>query len=445
MTAPAVRSDEGNAMTARGHKRNHNMKSGGSFLIRALLTTAAALCLRSGCGCILPVRADEPVHLPSSMVRTGSMPLSYADQFSVDYYDGGCALIKIHSEYEYLLVEEDAEIPDGLPEEITVLKKPLEHIYAASSSCPDFFRELGGMDKVTMTSTKAEDWTIPVIRDAVSREDMIYVGKYSAPDYEYICDEGCDLAIENTMIYHAPEVSEMLERLEIPVMTEYSSYEEEPLGRLEWIRLYGVLTGREKEADAFFEEQVSGLKDVLSQSRDDGESRPDEETGQTEGSGQISGRVQTGDTSGTDVVFFYIGTNGTVNVRRENDYVTRMIEMAGGRYMLHDLVSSLPSSESGSGSVNLQMESFYAAAKDADVLIYNGTLGESLGCLEDLLAKNPLLADFKAVKDGRVYCSRDSLFQEVTGTCRMVMDLNRVICMGDGEDDEELTYIQKLR
>ena len=432
-------------MTARGHKRNHNMKSGGSFLIRTLLTTAAALCLRSGCGCILPVRADEPVHLPSSMVRTGSMPLSYADQFSVDYYDGGCALIKIHSEYEYLLVEEDAEIPDGLPEEITVLKKPLEHIYAASSSCPDFFRELGGMDKVTMTSTKAEDWTIPVIRDAVSREDMIYVGKYSAPDYEYICDEGCDLAIENTMIYHAPEVSEMLERLEIPVMTEYSSYEEEPLGRLEWIRLYGVLTGREKEADAFFEEQVSGLKDVLSQSRDDGESRPDEETGQTEGSGQISGRVQTGDTSGTDVVFFYIGTNGTVNVRRENDYVTRMIEMAGGRYMLHDLVSSLPSSESGSGSVNLQMESFYAAAKDADVLIYNGTLGESLGCLEDLLAKNPLLADFKAVKDGRVYCSRDSLFQEVTGTCRMVMDLNRVICMGDGEDDEELTYIQKLR
>ena len=31
---------------------------------------------------------------------------------------------------------------------------------------------------------------------------MIYAGKYNAPDYELILDEGCGLAIESTMIHH---------------------------------------------------------------------------------------------------------------------------------------------------------------------------------------------------------------------------------------------------
>lgn len=54
------------------------------------------------------------------------------------------------------------------------------------------------------------------------------------PDYELILENDCDLAIESTMIYHSPEVKEQLESFEIPVLVERSSYEEHPLGRLEW-------------------------------------------------------------------------------------------------------------------------------------------------------------------------------------------------------------------
>ena len=337
---------------------------------------------------------------------------------------------------------------------MTVLQKPLDHIYAASSSCPDFFRELGVLDQITMTSTKARDWTIPSIRKAVSDENMAYVGKYSAPDYEYILDEGCDLCIENTMIFHAPEVSEMLKRLGIPVLIEYSSYETEPLGRLEWIRLYGLLTDRMEAADAFFQEQVAQMRETIGA---EGADRAQETIG-AEGAGRAQEKVaaeEAGKPSETiaaaearapqaDVVFFYISSNQSVNVRREHDYVSRMIEMAGGRYMLHDLVSSLPASETQSGSISLQMESFYAAAKNADVLIYNGTLGESLETIEELKQKNPLLGDFKAVKNGRVYCSTDSLFQEVTGTCRMILDFFYAIRGQDGEDGWNLTFLRKL-
>lgn len=83
--------------------------------------------------------------------------------------------------------------------------------------------------------------------------DILYAGKYSAPDYELILDENCDIAIESTMIYHSPEIKEQLESFGIPVLIERSSYEAHPLGRLEWIKLYGLLLGKEDEAESFFQ------------------------------------------------------------------------------------------------------------------------------------------------------------------------------------------------
>lgn len=49
------------------------------------------------------------------------------------------------------------------------------------------------------------------------------------------------------------------------------------------------------------------------------------------------------------------------------------------------------------------MEDFYAAEKDADILIYNGTIEGELTSIAELVQKNSLFADFKAVKSGQVY------------------------------------------
>ena len=184
--------------------------------------------------------------------KTGSMQLSYAEQFSVDYYNESFALITIADGSRYLLVPEGETVPEDAPQDVTVLRQPLSSVYAASSSAVDLFLHADALDAVKMTGTKAVDWTIPEIRRAVEADDILYVGKYSAPDYEAVIEEGCTLAIENTMILHAPETKEKLESLGIPVIIEYSSYETHPLGRVEWIKLYGLLTGHLAEAEAFF-------------------------------------------------------------------------------------------------------------------------------------------------------------------------------------------------
>ena len=340
-----------------------------------------------------------------------SLDLTYAQQFSVDYYEGGYALINITDSGEFLVVPEDDKVPEGLPSDITVLQQPLDHIYLVATSAMDLFRAIDGIGNIRLSGTDTDGWYIEEAKEAMENGDMIYAGKYSAPDYETILAEDCDLAVESTMIYHSPEVKEKLESLGIPVLVERSSYESHPLGRTEWMKLYAVLLGKEDLAQKFFEDQEEALSEVTGQ----------ENTGKT-------------------VAFFYINSNGIVNVRKSSDYVPKMIEMAGGKYVFSDLGSD---EDTALSTVNMQMEDFYAGAKDADYIIYNSTIDGELKTLDELLTKSPLLSDFKAVKEGHVWCTGKNLFQETTGLGTMITDMHRIFTEEDVPN--ELTYVHRLQ
>lgn len=239
---------------------------------------------------------------------------------------------------------------------------------------------------------------------------MRYAGKYSAPDYELILSEGCDLAIESTMITHSPQVKEQLERFGIPVLVERSSYESHPLGRMEWIKLYGLLLGKTDEAAAFFEEQTADLPDL---SGTQGEKKR--------------------------VAFFSVNSRGIVTVRKSGDYVSKMIELAGGEYVFSDL-----GDDNALSTMNMEMEAFYSGARDADIIIYNSTIEGELHSLEELLEKSELLADFRAVREGHVYCVGQNLFQESTGLGALIRDMNRIFTE-DFVSEDALTYLYPLR
>lgn len=337
-----------------------------------------------------------------------SLPLQYASQFSVDYYEGGYAWISIGDGGQYLLVPEGAPVPSGIPEGTTVLQQPLDAIYLVATSAMDLFCRLDALDHIRLSGTDASDWYIEEAREAMEAGEILYAGKYSAPDYERIFSEDCDLAIESTMIYHTPEVKEQLESLGVPVLVERSSYETNPLGRMEWLKLYGVLVDREEEAERLYQEALDSLAGVLDQ----------ENTGKT-------------------VVFFYIHSTGAVNVRKSGDYVAKMIEMAGGVYAF----SGLAEEDNALSTMNIQMETFYAGAKDADVLIYNSTIDGELYTMEELLSKSELLADFRAVQEGNVWCTEQNLFQTTMGLGDMILDIHRVLTE---EDPEGLTYLHRL-
>ena len=337
----------------------------------------------------------------------GTMDRSFAEEFSVEYYAEGVSLLTVGGTEEFLLVPKDGEIPSWAGE-MTILRTPMERIYLASSSVADLFLQLDALDAVCLSSTKASGWNIPELRETVSSGKIAYVGKYSTPDFEQVLQAKTELAVENTMIYHKPETMEKLEELGVPVLVERSSYEAHPLGRMEWIKVYGLLTGREAAAERFFQNQLAALQALP----EPGERRP-------------------------TATFFHISASGPVVVQKPGDYVSKMIELAGGDYR-----PAQAEEENALSSMNMEMEAFYTELRDTDILIYNSTIDGGMDTLSDLLEKNPLLADFKAVKTGNVWCSEQSMFQKTSAAMEMISDFSRII---QGTDQDQLTYMHRLK
>lgn len=345
-----------------------------------------------------------------SLRYVSSLSLEYANQFSVDYYEGGYALIDIKESGRFLVVPKDKEVPADMEDDIVAIKQPLNNIYLVATSAMDLFVAIDKVNSIKLSGTNADGWYIEEAKAAMEKGEMLYAGKYNAPDYELILENNCDLAIESTMIYHSPEVKEQLEQFGIPVMVERSSYESHPLGRLEWIKLYGVLLGKEKQAEEYFTEATKNLEEIISK----------ENTEKT-------------------VAFFHITSSGLVNVRKSNDYIANMIKLSGGRYIFDELEN-----DNSLSTMNMEIENFFAKAKDADYIIYNSAIDGEIDNIEQLFDKSELLKEFKAVKNNNVWCTEKSMFQETTSISDFMMDMHKILTEDD-VSDEDMNCLYKIQ
>ncbi len=351
---------------------------------------------------------DENVN--GKLIYESSMELSYAEKFAVDFYQDGCALISVVDAGRYLVVPEHQEPPQDLDDDIVVLQQPLDKVYLVASAVMDMVCQLDALDSIRFSGQKADGWSMDEVREAMENGKILYAGKYNMPDYELIVSEGCSLAIENNMISHAPEVAEKLESFGIPVFIDCSSYESHPLGRVEWVKLYGVLFREEEAAQSLFQEQVEMME-----------------------------RAAREEASGKTVAFFYITADGAVNVRSTWDYIPKMIELAGGRYIFDDLGDE----GSSRSSVSMQMEEFYSLAKNADYLVYNSTIDGELESMEELLEKEALLKDFKAVQEGNVWCTTRDWYQQTMSIGGMIEDMHHML--SGEETQQEMEYLYPLK
>lgn len=333
--------------------------------------------------------------------------LLYAQCFHLYRYEGGYTLIRIVDGGDFLVVPEGAAVPDDLDGSITVLQQPLNRIYLAATSAMALFSAMDAVDAIRMTGVQASGWYIDAAIEGLNNGSILFAGKYSAPDYEMLINEECDLAIESTMIYHTPKVKEMIEDLGIPVLVDRSSYESHPLGRTEWIKLYAALVGKEAEAAAFFDQQA----DIIRQ-------------------------LENFENTGKTVAFFYVNSDGSIVIRKPTDYIPKMIELAGGKYAFEDLVTDQTAT-----SISITMENFYATAVDADVLIYNASIDAPISSIDELLAKDALFADFKAVKEGNVWCTGKSFYQATDIVGEMIRDIHHVLTDGD---ESAMTFLTKV-
>lgn len=366
-----------------------------------------------------------------NLVRTGGYEPSCATGFSVTDYEDGISEIRVSDGRRYLVVPGEAAgtaagqdtgaadqsaaedgAPQGavtvedLPDDMVLIRQPAGKIYLANSAGMCRFDSIGAVSSVAYSGTRQEDWEIQSAADAMESGDMIYAGKYSEPDYELLLTGGCDLAIENLMVLHKPEVMEKLTSLGIPVFLDRASEEDEPLGRTEWVIPYGILTGRREEAEQAFSKQRDMVK-------------------------ALKGLPPTGKT----VAYFYVNSQGQIVCPRSDEAVPKMLKTAGGDYVPDSLTDD---GEGLRSSTRMDMETFLTGAGQADVLVYDATINPIFS-VSDLIGQNALFAQFKAVKEGQVYLTGTGMYQNSDKTGSLIRDFHAMLT-GEGG----MEYVKKL-
>lgn len=335
---------------------------------------------------------------------TGKLEREYAERFGVSYYDNKYCMVVINGTDYYMLNGDEFSIPNDIPKGVTVIDVPLKNIDLVSTSTVDYFACLDALDGVSFTSIKQNDSVDEKVTNLIAQDKIKYAGKYSAPDYELLLSGGCSLVVENTMITHTPDVLLQLHNIDIPTLIDYSSHEPSPIGRMEWIKLYGLLSGKLKEAEQIFEEKASN----------------------------INSKFEKNDKK---VAYFYVSENGGVGIRKNQDYIVKLIDIAGGNYAFDG-----KNEYDGTGQMTIQKEAFFTEISDCDVLIYNSTINGGVTSKDELLSKFEIIGNTKAFKNDSVYCTRDNIYLSVMSLPEIADELNVVLCGGEASE-----YFYKLK
>jgi ABC-type Fe3+-hydroxamate transport system, periplasmic component len=367
------------------------------FLLALVLLSLLALVLCAG--------AEQTVN---GLLITGTLELEYATQFRVDFCEGGYNLITNSDGARFLTVPEGAQAPEGIDEDIVLLQMPLGNLLISSTPTTSLINAIGALDAVTMTTQEYKGWYIDEVKAAMDEGKLVYIGTYKEPDFELLASNPPAFSVFSTMLDSVPEVAEKLTELKIPYMRDTSTYEAHPLGRMEWVKLYGVLLDRQEEAQAHYEAQKAMVDSI--------------------GAGS----------TGKTVAMFYITSKGDLYTRNAGDYMVKMLELAGGEYILPDL------NPEKSGTQKISAEDFYVQASEADFIVYIWSMGGKPETMDAFLERSELLKDFKAVKDGNVWFTTPDFFQINDALGAMILDMNRMLTNED-ELVTAFTYLFKLQ
>jgi iron complex transport system substrate-binding protein len=361
----------------------------------------------------------EAADYDGKLIFDRTMELDYAQNFKVDYYKGGYRMMTIYNRAEdvidgyvprtsqFLLIPENMSVPENLDSNVIILQVPVTNIMVSSTGAVSQFAAISALDCISLVSTEYDSWYIQEVKDAMDAGNISYVGSYKAPEYETIISTKSTLGIHSTMLTGVPEVAQQLvDTCGMSIMYDQSSYENHPLGRIEWLKLYGAMTGHEAEAEAVYNEQK-----------------------------QIVDSLSAQESSGKTVAIFYITSQGKLFVRNQLDYLVKMANLAGLTYT----ASSIGVGETG--TTNITMEAFYELAAEADYIVYLWSLGGKPETLADFTAKDQILTEFKAVKEGNVWCTSASFFQINDRLGSVIGDLSEM----QTTTSDQLDYLFRLK
>lgn len=330
------------------------------------------------CLCILLVLVSCNSRKESQQVQAAGNEL-YADGISITKHDG-YTLVCIYNPWEkdavlhtYVLIPRENELPENLPQG-SIIRTPIKSALVYSSVHANAIKELGHLPSVTGVCD-AQYFTMDEISEGIQSGAITNAGSSMSPVIEKI------IALSPEVIILSPFQNAGygdVASLNIPIVECADYMETSPLGRAEWIKLFGALYCEEECADSIFARVTTEYNQLK----------------------QLAEKVPHKPKILSENII-----NGTWYVPGGDSYMAKLFADAGGRYAWSDIRTS--------GSIPLDMPRVLEKAIDADIWLIK-SFDETFS-YSKLKAQNSMNAEFKAFKEKNIYfCNtgKSTFFQD---------------------------------
>ncbi|KAF2330277.1 ABC transporter substrate-binding protein [Flavobacterium daemonense] len=322
-------------------------------------------------------KKNENIQVEKSEIAKNS--IEYASGLSIVKQEG-YSIVTISNpwpnadkNFKYILKENEAKVPDSL-QNYPLIKVPLESVVVTSTTNIPFLEMLEVEDKLVgfpHTDYISSEKT----RALIDKGSVKDVGQNEKLNIEQLID----LAPELIVTFGVDNNNPMLDNLKKSgqnVLIQGDWMEQSPLGKAEWIKLYGALFGKEDKAKELFDKIVESYNQA---------------------------KKLVADKPATTKVLYGSMYEDVWYVAKGNSWVAQFMKDAKADYLWSNL--------KGTGSEGLSFEKVLDKAKTANVWVVSG----SFKTLEELQKANPHYGEFDAFKNKSVY-SLESKFGATGGT-----------------------------
>jgi iron complex transport system substrate-binding protein len=316
----------------------------------------------------------------TQLVEKREPEVQYARFFSIERGEG-YTLLRDGLNRTVLLVKRGQSAPQIVKADL-VVQVPVERMVLMSAThvalverlreyAPDIWDRVAGI-----MWGRSYQWFFPEVERRFAEGKLVDVGAAWSPDYEKLIALEPDLVMIYT--FEGDPVRSKLEELKVPYVVNSEYLENTLLGRFEWVKFVAAFFGLDEVGARVFR-LVEFRYQLIST--------------------KVSASMATLNIKPVKAAWFSV-YRGTVFVAGGLSYVANSIYDLNAVYAFSDLKAT--------GGRQVSLEELVARARDADVLVVSTDLIQTLEALTDEI---PQIAEFKAVREGRVYRFNSNIYQ----------------------------------
>jgi iron complex transport system substrate-binding protein len=299
--------------------------------------------------------------------------IEYASGLSIYKYDG-YSVVKVinpwpdaNKNFTYILKEKNSIVPDSL-QKYTTVQVPLQSIVVTSTTNIPFL-EMLGVEKSLVGFPHTDYVSSEKTRQLIDNGSVKNVGQNEKLNMEQLIELAPDLIVTFGVDNNNPMIKN-LEKSGLKVMIQGDWMEQSPLGKAEWLKLYGALFGKEKEAKILFDTIVKNYNEAL--------------------------KLVSNENPKSTVLYGSMYQDQWF-VAKGNSWVAQFMKDAKANYLWSNV--------EGTGSLGLSFENILDKAKNADYWIASGPFKT----ISELGDSNPHYSQFDAFTSKNVYTFESKL------------------------------------